>query len=217
MDSDMNSRTECTVSKFADNSKLCGAVDTLEGRGAIQRDLGRLERWDCANLIEFNRAKWKVLLVGWGNPRHKYRLGRELIKSSPEKKELRFWLTESSTWPSNVPLHPRRPTVSWAASQALWPAGRGRWFCLSTPLWWDLTWSPALEPSAQERHGPVGAGSEEGHKNHQRAGTPLLQGKAERVGVVQPGEEKAPGRPSSLPVLKGGLQESWRGTFYKGL
>jgi len=34
--------------------------------------------------------------------------------------------------------------------------------------------------------------SREGHKNDQRAGTPLLGGKAERVGTVQPGEEKAP-------------------------
>jgi len=60
---------------------------------------------------------------------------------------------------------------------------------------------PALEPSARERHGPVGAGPEEGHKNDPRAGAPLLGGKAERVGAVQPGEEKAPERPySSLPV-----------------
>ena len=50
---------------------------------------------------------------------------------------------------------------------------------------------PALEPSAQGRHGPVGADPEEGHKNRQRAGTPLLWGKTERVGVIQPGEEKA--------------------------
>ena len=28
---------------------------------------------------------------------------------------------------------------------------------------------------------------------HQRAGAPLLQGQAEGVGAVQPGEEKAPG------------------------
>jgi len=49
-------------------------------------------------------------------------------------------------------------------------------------------------------------GSRGGHKNDQRTGAPLLGGKAERVGVVQPGEEKAEGRPySSLPVLKGGL------------
>ena len=32
----------------------------------------------------------------------------------------------------------------------------------------------ALEPSARERHGPVGAGPEESHKNDQRDETPLL-------------------------------------------
>jgi len=50
---------------------------------------------------------------------------------------------------------------------------------------------PGLEPSAQERHGPAGAGLEESHKNDQRDGTPFLRGKAERVGAVQPGAEKA--------------------------
>jgi len=40
-----------------------------------------------------------------------------------------------------------------------------------------------------------------GHKNNQKAGTPLLWGKAERVGIVQPGEEKALETPySSLSV-----------------
>jgi len=45
----------------------------------------------------------------------------------------------------------------------------------------------------------------------------LFRGQAETVGVVQPGEEKAAGRLyCSHPLPKGGLQESWRGTFYKG-
>ena len=74
---DMDSGIERTLCKFVNGTKLCGAVNMLEGRDAIQRDLYRLERWVCLNLMKFNKTKRKVLNMGRGNPKHKYRLGEE--------------------------------------------------------------------------------------------------------------------------------------------
>jgi len=66
-------------------------VNTLEGRDAIQRDLDRIEKWARANLMKINKAKCKTLHPGQSNPKQKYRLGGEWIKSSSEEKDLGCW------------------------------------------------------------------------------------------------------------------------------
>ena len=84
----MGNGIRCTLSKHADGTQLSGAVDVLEGRDTIQRDPDRLESWVHASLVKCNKAKCKVLHLGWGKPKHKYRLGRGWLERSPEEKDL---------------------------------------------------------------------------------------------------------------------------------
>jgi len=154
--SNMDSRIKRILSKFADHTKLCGAVDTLEGRDTIQRDLNRLERWAHVNLMKFNKANCRVLHTGWGNPKHKYRLGREWVQSSPEEKDLgvlaeeKLNMTqrcalcspEGQPYPGlNQKQHGQQ--VEGGDSAPLLRSGE-------TP---PGVLRPALEPSAQKRHG----------------------------------------------------------------
>jgi len=91
--SDTDSGIECTLSKFGNHTKLCGAVNMSEGRDAIQRNL---ERWACANLMKFNMPKCRDLHVDRGNPQYQYRLEDDGIESSPAEKVLGYWWMDMS-------------------------------------------------------------------------------------------------------------------------
>lgn len=81
---DPDTEIKSTLSKFADDTKLNGVVDTTEERNSIQSDLNKLENCVYKNIMNFNKSKYKVLPMGQGNPRCEYKLG-ELIEIRPEE------------------------------------------------------------------------------------------------------------------------------------
>jgi len=174
---DMDSGIECTLSNSADATKLCGAVDMLEGRDAIQRDLDRFERWGHVNLMKFNKAKCKVLHMGWGNPKYKYRLGGEWTQSSPEEKDLGVLVDEKLNMTSQCALAAQKAnrTLGCIPSSV---GSRAREGIL--PLCPALLRPPPGSPASSSGALRTGqtwtcwSGSRGGPSNDPKAGTPLL-------------------------------------------
>ncbi|GAB0176387.1 mitochondrial enolase superfamily member 1 [Grus japonensis] len=84
---DLDSRTACTLSKFAKlDTKLGGLADIPDA--AIQRDLRRLEKWADRKLMKFSKRRCKVLPLRRNNPRHQDKLENDRLESSFAEKDL---------------------------------------------------------------------------------------------------------------------------------
>ncbi|PKU44426.1 rna-directed dna polymerase from mobile element jockey- hypothetical protein [Limosa lapponica baueri] len=113
----------------------------------------------------------------WGKSRCQYRLRDEGIESSPEEKDLVVLVDEKLNISQQRVLAAQKANhtlgcIKTIVTSRLQDVNLAPLLCSGeTP---PGVLHPALNSSEQERHGPVRVGLEEGHKNDQTYGTPLL-------------------------------------------
>ena len=120
---DIDSGINCTLSKFADDTKLCG-VDNRQD--AIQRNLDRLEQWVQENPMRFNKVKCKVLHLCQGNPHYQCKLGDEGTEYSPAKKNLRILVDNKLNMSKQCALAAQKANYILGCIKKVLTAGQGR-------------------------------------------------------------------------------------------
>ena len=165
----LSSGIKCTLSKFMDDTKLCGVANMPERWDTFQKDLDRLEQWAQVKLKWFNKAKCKVLHLGHGNLCYQYKVGDVKTEHNPAENHMEILVDGKLDMNQQCTLVAQKAGCILGCMKRS-VASRSREVIL--PLYTDET-SPGvlcqdMEYPVQERHGPVGVRPEEGQRNDPR-------------------------------------------------
>ena len=90
---DISDRIECTLSKFADDNRLSGAVDAMEGRYAIQTH--QAQKVGPGEPNEVQHSKVQGFTLGPEESQaHIYKMGGAVLQNSPAEKDLTVLVDE---------------------------------------------------------------------------------------------------------------------------
>jgi hypothetical protein len=76
------------ISKFADDTKLCGQSGSEEDANILQQDLNRLSQWSVDWQMLFNTDKCSVMHIGKKGADHEFQLCGKGLKVTIEEKDL---------------------------------------------------------------------------------------------------------------------------------
>jgi hypothetical protein len=92
---DLDNDIVSKLGKFADDSKLCKSITSLNDVNSLRQDLATLEKWSDNWQMQFNSEKCSVIHLGNHNQLGQYSINNSVLKNSSNERDLGIIIDQS--------------------------------------------------------------------------------------------------------------------------